>query len=149
MQLANGRQGVYIATPVPEPAAVLLIGGTALAAGGVVAPARRLARAWTDRAGCGYNAAMTTATEAAIWGRVLDVNNDDLTPDAAAFLLKLDLRESDHARMHELAGKAQDGTLTPDERGEYQDYVRVGHLLAIMQSKAAGCLTKGGPGSDG
>jgi hypothetical protein len=92
---------------------------------------------------------MTTATEAAIWGRVLDVRRDDLTPEAAAFLLKLDFRESDHARLHELAGKAQDGSLTPDERAEYQDYVRVGHLLALMQSKARVALRGGGHANNG
>ena len=54
----------------------------------------------------------------------------------AAFLLRLNLPEDDHARLHGLAAKAQDGTLTADERGEYQDYLRVGHLLAILQSKA-------------
>ena len=32
--LADGRQGVYVAIPVPEPGGVLLIAGTALAAGG-------------------------------------------------------------------------------------------------------------------
>ena len=32
--LADGRQGVFVAIPVPEPASVLLIAGTALAAGG-------------------------------------------------------------------------------------------------------------------
>jgi hypothetical protein len=32
--LADGRQGIYVARPVPEPASVLLIAGTALAAGG-------------------------------------------------------------------------------------------------------------------
>jgi hypothetical protein len=88
---------------------------------------------------------VTTLTEATIWERVLDVPEGDLTPEAATFLLKLDFREEDHARMHELAVKAQDGTLTPEERAEYQDYVRVGHLLALIQSKARVALRKAGP----
>jgi hypothetical protein len=31
--LSDGRQAIFIATPVPEPASILLVGGTALAAG--------------------------------------------------------------------------------------------------------------------
>ena len=46
-QLADGRQAVFIATPVPEPACVLLIAGTAVAAGGWW---RRSRRVWVPPA---------------------------------------------------------------------------------------------------
>jgi hypothetical protein len=91
---------------------------------------------------------MTTTTEAAIWERVLAVDSE-LTPEAAAFLLRLDFRETDHARLHELAVKAQDGTLTPEERGEYQEYLRVGNVLAILQSKARVALRGAGANGHG
>jgi uncharacterized protein YnzC (UPF0291/DUF896 family) len=38
--------------------------------------------------------------------------------------------------MHELAGKAQDGTLTGAEAAELESYRRVGRLLDLMRSKA-------------
>ena len=79
---------------------------------------------------------MTTTTEVGIWDRVLDIPPTDITPDAARFLLRLDFRESDHQRMAELAERAQAGSLTPAERSDYEDYLRVGNLLALIQSKA-------------
>lgn len=38
--------------------------------------------------------------------------------------------------MEELAEKARQGTLAVDEQQEIVDYERVGHYLAILQSKA-------------
>jgi uncharacterized protein YnzC (UPF0291/DUF896 family) len=79
---------------------------------------------------------MVANTETAIWERVIDPNEDDLSPEAARFLLRLDFGEPDHARMQELAEKSNDGTLTEDERLELQNYVRIGNVLALIQSKA-------------
>jgi hypothetical protein len=79
---------------------------------------------------------MPTTTEVAIWDRVLDIPPAELSPDAAQFLLRLDFRESDHQRMAELAARAQTGMLTSQERSDYEDYLRVGNLLAFLQSKA-------------
>lgn len=79
---------------------------------------------------------MMANTEAAIWERLIDPAHDDLSPEAARFLLRLDFRESDHARMEELAQKSNDGALMQDERAELQNYVRIGNVLALMQSKA-------------
>jgi hypothetical protein len=36
----------------------------------------------------------------------------------------------------ELSAKAQKGTLTPEERAELDEYIRVGYELAILQSRA-------------
>ncbi len=38
--------------------------------------------------------------------------------------------------MQMLADKAKAGTLTPSEQEEIDNYERVGHYLAILQSKA-------------
>jgi hypothetical protein len=79
---------------------------------------------------------MTTNTSAAILNRLIDPEVGDLSPEAAESILRLDFPEADHARMAELSSKAQEGTLTADEREELQEYVRVADLLALLQSKA-------------
>jgi len=40
------------------------------------------------------------------------------------------------ARVAELGRKAGEGTLTEQERAEYQDYVDAGDLIALLKSKA-------------
>lgn len=79
---------------------------------------------------------MIANTESAIWERVIEPSEDDLSPEAARFLLRLDFDEADHTRMAELAEKSNEGALTQDERDELQNYVRIGNVLALMQSKA-------------
>jgi hypothetical protein len=48
----------------------------------------------------------------------------------------------DKDRMHELAAKAREGTLTLAEQQEIRNYERVGNLLALMKSKARQRLKK-------
>lgn len=79
---------------------------------------------------------MIANTETAIWERVIDLREGDLSREVARFLLRLDFGEPDHARMQELAEKSNNGTLSDDERLELQNYVRIGNVLALMQSKA-------------
>jgi hypothetical protein len=78
----------------------------------------------------------TPTTEAAIWSRIVDPETGDLTRSAAQTLLQLDFRPQDRARMDALAQKARDGSLTPQERREAENFNRVAHLLALLQSKA-------------
>ena len=44
--------------------------------------------------------------------------------------------------MNALAAKARQGALTPDEDDELTSYIRVGHLLGILQSKARQSLKR-------
>lgn len=90
---------------------------------------------------------MVANTETAIWERVIDPHEDDLSPEAARFLLRLDFGEPDHARMQELAEKSNDSTLTEDERTELHNYVRIGNVLALIQSKARLSLRHAGRAS--
>ena len=46
------------------------------------------------------------------------------------------------ARVDELARKCNEGDLTPSERSEYERYVTVGNLVAILQAKARLVLAK-------
>ena len=49
---------------------------------------------------------------------------------------------ADQNRMHDLAARNQEGTLTPEEREELLNYVNAGHLLALLHSKARKSLGK-------
>src|SRR5262245_44162997 len=81
-------------------------------------------------------------SEAAIFGRLFEAANGALSPAAARYLLALGFPEADKARMHELAVRNQQGLLTPAERALLANYVEVGDLLAILQSKARQALKK-------
>lgn len=75
-------------------------------------------------------------SESAILSRLIRPERDDLSPDAARSILKLELDEQDRARMHALTAKAQRGALTDADERELDSYRRVGHLLDLLRSKA-------------
>jgi len=75
-------------------------------------------------------------TEAAILGRIIQTDEQELTPDAARYLLSMRLPSGDEDRVNELSAKARAGSLTDSERQELDSYLHVGSLLAVMQSKA-------------
>ena len=81
-------------------------------------------------------------SEAAIFGRVLANGRKALSPQLARHLLGLTFGEQDKARMHELAVGNQDGALSAEDKEELHHYIKVGHLLAILQSKARQVLKK-------
>ena len=78
-------------------------------------------------------------THAAIWERVIHFQGQ-VSPAAARALLKVQFSASDQERMHYLAAKAQNGTLTAKEEAELDTYERLGCLLDILHSKARGAL---------
>ncbi len=82
--------------------------------------------------------------EAAILGRLIRPERDDLTPDAARSILGLDFDDDDRDRMHALSLRAQQGTLTEEERGELANYRGVGRMLELLRSKARRSLTRAG-----
>jgi hypothetical protein len=59
-----------------------------------------------------------------------------LTPEVARALVELRADPELQARMEELAEKCNDGTLTADERDEYETSIRFGNFIAILQAKA-------------
>jgi hypothetical protein len=81
-------------------------------------------------------------SEAAIFARVWESNNQGLTPALARHVLKLRFSENDNRRMHELAVKNQSDGLSKEESDELDNFVKVGDLLAILQSKARILLGK-------
>jgi hypothetical protein len=75
-------------------------------------------------------------TATAIWGRIVKPNEATLTPEVARGILKLEFDPGDHERVRALSAKAQEGSLTPQERAELEAYIRVNSELMILQSKA-------------
>lgn len=75
-------------------------------------------------------------SEAAIWARLMQAQKRELSPEAAEFLLAVDFGENDRLRMSQLAERSEAGTLTAEERAEFDGYLHVGNLLAVIQSKA-------------
>ncbi len=81
-------------------------------------------------------------SEAAIFARLWDARETGLSPELARHVLKLQFLDEDKARMHELAVKNQEGKLSPQEQEELDNFVKVGDLVAILQSKARKVLKK-------
>jgi hypothetical protein len=75
-------------------------------------------------------------SEAAIWARLMQAQKDELSPEAAEFLLTMDFEENDRERTLQLAERSEAGILTAEEQIEFDGYLHVGNLLAVMRSKA-------------
>ncbi len=85
-----------------------------------------------------FNKYMTiiSTSETAIFERIVLPAEPDPGRQAAQSILALDFDAEDRQRMQQLADRAKQGNLTPDEERQLDNYERVGHYLAILQSKA-------------
>jgi hypothetical protein len=72
--------------------------------------------------------------------RLLDPVGRCLSPRAARELAGLRADEEAQMRVRELAEKCNEGTLSAEERVEYESYVMAAHVVAILQAKARGRL---------
>ncbi len=79
--------------------------------------------------------------EATIWARLIESQPEPLNPEAARYMLQVRFSEDDQLRLQELAERSQDGTLTEEEGREFDGYLHIGNLLAVMQSKARQALS--------
>ena len=68
--------------------------------------------------------------------RALDPLVECLTPEAAKKLVDLRADPETQARVDQLADRANDGLLTPDERAEYDKFRAMFHVITLLQSKA-------------
>jgi hypothetical protein len=68
--------------------------------------------------------------------RLFDPANPFLTAEGARMLAELRTDPLEEARMEALAAKANEGTLTPEERREYESWVRSGSVMSILQAQA-------------
>ena len=78
----------------------------------------------------------TAASEAEIWNRAIRPEVGDLKAAAARELLRLHVADEDAARVRELSGKANAGTLSPVETEELDHYLNVGRALEFLKAKA-------------
>ncbi len=74
--------------------------------------------------------------DTAILTRAISPARNTLSPEAAQEILRWEFSPQDQERMAELSEKARQGALTPDEEVEIDSYVRVGHIVNLMQAKA-------------
>jgi len=79
---------------------------------------------------------MKKTTGTAILERLIAPKRGNFSEGVARAILEWDFAGEDRERVAVLSAKAQEGVLTPDEREELEEYVRVGNLLALLQSKA-------------
>lgn len=76
--------------------------------------------------------------------RLLDPVARCLTADVARRLADVRPDPLTQARIDELAAKASEGTLAPEEQTEYQGYVEAIDIVSILQAKARKVLTSRG-----
>jgi hypothetical protein len=72
--------------------------------------------------------------------RMLDPFTQCLTADSARRIAQWRVDDATQARVDELADKATEGELSPEEREEYETYVRAGTFISIFQAKARAFL---------
>ena len=74
--------------------------------------------------------------EAEILTRVISRGDAPLDRKVAEAILSIGFPPTDKQRIDDLAEKAREGTLSPDERAEADSYERVGHFVSLLKSKA-------------
>jgi hypothetical protein len=79
---------------------------------------------------------MTGEPTTNVLDRLLDPVSRCLSADSARALVELRADPVAQARIAQLAEKCNEGSLTPEEEREYDTYVHVGNLVAILQAKA-------------
>jgi uncharacterized protein YnzC (UPF0291/DUF896 family) len=75
-------------------------------------------------------------SEADILSRVIRPDQGAWSREAAESILEFDFPQADIERMNALAAKAREGSLTPGEETELENYRHAGRLLELLQSKA-------------
>jgi hypothetical protein len=93
-----------------------------------------------------YTADMSTV-EATYLDRLLTPVTQCFTPEVAERLIALPEDTEVQSRIGELAEKANEGTLSAEERAEYEDYIEVVDLIGILQSRARAVLANHPNGS--
>ena len=75
---------------------------------------------------------------------LLDPLGECMTPEVAHKVIQLRASAAANERMQLLAYKSAAGTLSDDERGEYEACVSAGTFIAILQAKARSMVCRTG-----
>ena len=73
---------------------------------------------------------------------ILEQLSHCLNPEAAQKLIELRADPKTQMRIDELAGKCNEGTLTPAEEEEYDAYIYAANFIGILQKKARARLAR-------
>jgi phosphoribosylformylglycinamidine (FGAM) synthase PurS component len=80
----------------------------------------------------------------AILEQLAELDVESISPATARKVLEFRFGASHHTRVKALSQKARAGTLIPAEQEELDEYIRVGTLLSILQSRARRALKAAG-----
>ena len=79
---------------------------------------------------------MSTTLDSSSLHRFLEQFTETFTPELAQHFANLPPHPDLQARLDELGEKANEGTLTEEERSEYQTYVEAMDVIALLRVKA-------------
>ena len=74
--------------------------------------------------------------------RFLDPISEAFTPGMARKIADLRAEPDVQARVDELAAKANEGELTPEEDAEYKSYIEAADVIGVIQAKARRFLAR-------
>jgi hypothetical protein len=89
---------------------------------------------------------MAITHDTGVLDRLLEPVGRCLTPEVARRLVALRADPAVQERLEDLAARNTEGELTPEERSEYDSYVRALEFIAILQAKARALLANDRPG---
>ena len=84
----------------------------------------------------------TTPQALAIINEMLEPLTESLTAESAGALATMKAPESTQMRVEQLASKANEGRLSEAEKSEYEIYVSIGNVLAMLKAKAKSILNE-------
>jgi hypothetical protein len=76
--------------------------------------------------------------------KIADLDAKSISPETARHLLELTFTRSHQEQVDALSQRAREGSLTPTERADLDEFIRVADLLAILQSRARQALKRAG-----
>ena len=83
---------------------------------------------------------MNPITQTTIINEMLEPLTEALTPESAGALASFKVSDSIQQRVDTLAEKSNEGTLSDEERCEYETFVKYGNVLSIIKAKAKAVL---------